>query len=788
VERLPGLSAVTLWLKKIKNFKLKSEENTMKTKLFFLTIIFYSTCLLSKAQVIHVPADQSTIQAGIDTASDGDTVLVADGTYLENINFTGKAIMVASHYIMDGDTNHINNTIIDGSQPANPDNGSVVTFITGEDTTSVLCGFTITGGSGMIDPVYGARIGGGITCYYATAKITHNKITGNVVSYSHSWGGGILSYNETDERWIVIENNTITGNLCKAPAGTAEGGGIEVAGHARICDNIISYNTCNSSTGTSDGGGIYHFSMFSPADTLILSNNIVSNNVLTTANIARGGGVFIYFSHCDVRENTIGYNSMTGNMTNGAGMLVREATFSKIASNSIHHNSVDSENIYWGVGLMFVNPAGPIYIEDNEFLSNNGPLDVTETGVGGGLAIMDAENDLVSVTNNIFKNNRGRFGGGFYSRSCYNLSVTNNFFGGNESNEGSAVGMYIPASTAITRPVFVNNTFTGNSAETRGGAAHLNCETNSPVFFNSIFYENSAPVGSEISLTGNSDPVVISYSDIDPDNISGNWIGEGNFNADPEFIPWDIMGHLSSTSPCINAGVESLAINGTIYYAPPVDYEGESRPDPVYDTIDIGADEYYGMPEVPVAMLPLEQGCDYFIAAWHTSDWAMGYYIDIAYVEEFTDMLPGFDDYDNGNDTSLLLENLDPGLLYFYRVRSYNGSGVSANSDTIDIDLCVGLEESMIQNSSASRRITIHCFPNPSQGITQFAVRSSQSNDVTLKIYDVHGREVAVVMDEKLQAGKHVRQFDLSGLPDGIYFVRAMAGKEWSVHKLILQK
>jgi len=166
----------------------------MKTKLFLLTIIFCSTCLHSKAQIIHVPADQPTIQEGINAASNGDTVLAADGTYLENINFIGKAITVASHFIMNGDTNHINNTIIDGSQPSNPDYGSVVTFITGEDTTSIICGFTITGGTGMTEPTYSARIGGGIVCYNASAKIIHNKITGNVVtSTSGAWGSGLLS-------------------------------------------------------------------------------------------------------------------------------------------------------------------------------------------------------------------------------------------------------------------------------------------------------------------------------------------------------------------------------------------------------------------------------------------------------------------------------------------------------------------------------------------------------------------------------------------------------------------
>ncbi len=76
--------------------------------------------------IILVPEDQPSIQAGIDAAADGDLVLVRDSTYYENINFMGKAITVASYYYIDGDTSHINNTVIEGSQPGNPDSGSVV--------------------------------------------------------------------------------------------------------------------------------------------------------------------------------------------------------------------------------------------------------------------------------------------------------------------------------------------------------------------------------------------------------------------------------------------------------------------------------------------------------------------------------------------------------------------------------------------------------------------------------------------------------------------------------------
>ena len=117
-------------------------------KIYFLSVILSCFLIQANSQILNVPDDHATIQAAIDASTDGDTVLVSEGTFLENINFNGKAITVASRFILDGDTSHISRTIIDGSQPLYPDSASTVTLWSGEDTTSVLMGFTITGGSG----------------------------------------------------------------------------------------------------------------------------------------------------------------------------------------------------------------------------------------------------------------------------------------------------------------------------------------------------------------------------------------------------------------------------------------------------------------------------------------------------------------------------------------------------------------------------------------------------------------------------------------------------------------
>jgi len=153
-------------------------------------------------------------------------------------------------------------------------------------------------------------------------------------------------------------------------------------------------------------------------------------------------------------------------------------------------------------------------------------------------------------------------------------------------------------------PSIINNTFYGNTAINDAGAIRLQCEQQTPVIFNCIFWENEAQMGDDI-YNWRPDDVIVSYSDIDVDNIFGPWDGEGNINEDPLFC--DDSFHISwLDSPCWNKGINQLENDGIVYYAPDHDFEETPRP---CDLIaDIGADEdslYSGITDYKAASIKL---------------------------------------------------------------------------------------------------------------------------------------------------------------------------------------
>ena len=209
--------------------------------IILLVISALSACP-ALAATIYVPADQLTIQAGIDAAVGGDLVLVAPGTYIENIDFIGKAITLRSE-------SGAEVTVINGNQA-----DSVVTFDSGETEEAVIDNFTIMNGN--------ATYGGGIYCRdFSSPTITNCTIRENIAL---SRGGGIICFVFCEP---TITNCTIIGNSAEQ-----KGGGIHIE------DSNPTITNCTISENISYwlGGGIF-VSEYKPPDG---SDPMITNCIL----------------------------------------------------------------------------------------------------------------------------------------------------------------------------------------------------------------------------------------------------------------------------------------------------------------------------------------------------------------------------------------------------------------------------------------------------------------------------------------------------------------------------
>jgi hypothetical protein len=480
------------------------KENTMK---ILITLIFNLFFVLNTfADILNVPQNYSTIQEAIDASKYRDTVLVAEGTYLENINFKGKAITVASYFLIDGDTTHIDRTIIDGSQPSNPDSGSVVCFCSGEDTTSIISGFTITGGTGMTAVPGISKIGGGIACLNSGAKITNNCIKNNeVISSSiNTVGGGIAAGPPGITTWIVIKNNDIRNNLAASTAmdnAGGGGGGIYVGINARICDNIIEHNIAQSTYTAIWGGGVKCGGNSSqPLIRYCFNNRIRFNKAVAPTSIDYDGG-------------------------RGGGLAVTTVPKAIIKYNDISYNEIESNTTFnndcWGGGVILQNQTEETIFAENWITHNKAINNSLCRGAGINIWNFDNPGKPRIIKNVIAHNTGGTQGGGFF------------------------IGGLVHNSAAL-----VNNTIYDNHA-IQGGAVYIghdNYNVSHPKIENSILWANSS------SIYINSGTIDVTYSDVE-----GGWSGTGNIDSDPLFA--DTLYHLTNGSPCIDTGNPDHAYN-----------------------------------------------------------------------------------------------------------------------------------------------------------------------------------------------------------------------------------
>lgn len=252
---------------------------------FTITSICFLSFSLSFGQIIrNVPSQYPTIQSAINASINGDTILVQPGTYVERINFNGKAIVVTSTSILSNDTSLISSTIIDGNYLPN-----VVTFNNNEGSNSKLIGFTIqngfyNGGSNVYN-------GAGILVDGASPEISNCIVRNNYISW---YGGGICIKNGSAAflNSLIISNNH----------SEHHGGGIAILSAQPILTNLIIHS---NSTGEL-GGGIY----ISSIPLVEIINCTITENSATGYSGHYGGGISTTAGSNIIVMNSIIWNNV----------------------------------------------------------------------------------------------------------------------------------------------------------------------------------------------------------------------------------------------------------------------------------------------------------------------------------------------------------------------------------------------------------------------------------------------------------------------------------------------
>ena len=248
----------------------------------YVACLMAFSCGITQAGTINVPADQPTIQAGIDAAVSGvDEVVVAPGSYLETINFNGKAITVRS-------TGNGSTSINVQFQEFH-----AVKCVSGESADTILQGFSIINGDAT--GAFPDDRGGGMYCKDSSPTIIDCRFHGDA-----NLGGGM--YNENSSPTVI--GCYFYGNTSSFPGGDATyGGGMYNLNSSPIITGCIF--TENSSD--ADGGGIYN-NASSPIITDCIFIDHISNS---------GSCVYNYNGSNPVITNSI-FSSNIANFNGGA--------------------------------------------------------------------------------------------------------------------------------------------------------------------------------------------------------------------------------------------------------------------------------------------------------------------------------------------------------------------------------------------------------------------------------------------------------------------------------------
>jgi len=458
-------------------------------KLLYPFILLFS---FLSATTINIPSDYTTIQEGIDASVDGDTVLIAQGTYYENL-ILEKEIVLTSHAINDNldsewiNNENINETIISGAQePTNPNYGSCLIIRDG-NIQPVIIGLTFQDGIGtaMVENdtcelVFQRpeRSGGAILMYKAYPTIMYNRFIDNGSSAQADNGndplavtnGGAISHYDTEDVEFDEDRNNSRRNRHSSR---------DIPEELNIQNNYFE----NNSSG--DGKNFYSRGFegsidvsYSIFDDIDCASNSVNEFVLKSREDA-----------AEYLQNEISGNCIDGNSfyvsvdgdNNNPGTESDPLLTIGHALSLVKDDTTITTTIYVREGVFSPSTTGeqfPIVLPDNVHLIGDNREN----------SILDAEADSIKQRRVI------------KIEDCENIKVANlTITGGNIESAGCIGGggilmthpdLAYEGPMSSSTPVLENLIITGNHAAAGGGVSIW--RQSGPVLSDIIIHENTA--------------------------------------------------------------------------------------------------------------------------------------------------------------------------------------------------------------------------------------------------------------------------------------------------------
>ncbi len=563
---------------------------------FALTLVVYAGA--AQAAIINVPADQPTIQDAIAAAVNGDEIVVAPGTYTEQLNFLGKAITVRSSV-------GAATTIISGGGSIAP----LVTFATGESASSRLVGFTLrdansataSGGAIQINAagptivdcivsnntLTGGNTGAGAAVVDGSPTFLRTTFRDNT---SDGFGGNALDIVGLSN--VIITDSTFINNEDASAAGNP--GAVGVSTSTLTVTN--STFTGNDLTGGGIGGGIY-----ADNSTVTVTGGIFENN--TSLDGGSGGGIYIGSGDLTVTNVIFRANQAGGIYASNSNTIITDSTF---------EDNINAGSTGGGVSI----ESGTATITGSTFTRNQTP-----GGSGGGVGVSTSTDvTILNISDSTFTENQspGGSGAAFAAEGPIFANVApvsgvidrctfiNNGLLDDPNNGGSSSTVILRRRTNFT---FTSSLFNGNtgasgcvSLESNGRGEFINCTLidNVPDPFNRTFQmsgtavlrvRNSIVRGSLANsrrMFPASLPVIALV--VENSNVSGGYAGTGNINLDPDFVDAPNGNfRLNATSPSLDTGNNAFVPASSL-----LDLAGASRI--AGSAVDMGAYELGGGP------------------------------------------------------------------------------------------------------------------------------------------------------------------------------------------------